>query len=518
MMGFKSFKPEGRLPTIALVVLVCLISLHILKLLSDSRYGSQPIATQPITVPQTAGTQHPPPSQPAPQHDNKQPTDSHADAAQAAADANAVAFAAANAAATATASSPAPSPSNKFADIPFPRKIWQTAKNGPAGLDDMDRQALRTWAKLNQKWRYESVTQYGAESYVRETFQDRPDLVEVFTDLQDPILRADLVRYLLLLGDGGVYSDLDTKALKPIDDWIPAQYKRVTNVVVGVEYDRLQGLRWLDWTLDLQFTTWAILAKPKHPMLEMTVERVVKALRDLATKQGTTVAGIKPTFEEVLDTTGPAAFTRAAMGYLSNATEYEFTWQNITDLKVPRMVADVLILPINAFGSGQAHSNSGSPDDDTALVQHLFKGSWKTDHPLIIEPSPEDKKEEEEKKKQEEEEKKKQEEEARKDDQKKAADERKKQDEERKQKEDEKKKQEAAKQPGAPGGNANANANANANVNANANANQGGGNNNAKRQGDGNSHPETMPKADSKAPAQANDGRWEDQKKPQPQR
>ena len=41
----------------------------------------------------------------------------------------------------------------------------------------------------------------------------------------------------------------------------------------------------------------------------------------------------------------------------------------------------VLILPINAFGSGQAHSNSGSPDEDTALVQHLFKGSWKADHP-----------------------------------------------------------------------------------------------------------------------------------------
>ena len=43
----------------------------------------------------------------------------------------------------------------------------------------------------------------------------------------------------------------------------------------------------------------------------------------------------------------------------------------------------VLILPINAFGSGQAHSRSGSPDANTALVQHLFKGSWKADHPLM---------------------------------------------------------------------------------------------------------------------------------------
>lgn len=42
----------------------------------------------------------------------------------------------------------------------------------------------------------------------------------------------------------------------------------------------------------------------------------------------------------------------------------------------------VLILPINAFGSGQMHSKNGSPDENTALVQHLFKGSWKADHPF----------------------------------------------------------------------------------------------------------------------------------------
>ena len=31
------------------------------------------------------------------------------------------------------------------------------------------------------------------------------------------------------------------------------------------------------------------------------------------------------------------------------------------------------------------HSKSGSPDENSALVQHLFKGSWKVDHPLRVE-------------------------------------------------------------------------------------------------------------------------------------
>ena len=265
---------------------------------------------------------------------------------------------------------------------PFPRKIWQTSKTGPAGLDDIDRAALRTWMKLNQKWRYESVTQYGAESYVRERFADRPELVEAFTDLQDPILRADFIRYLVLLGDGGVYSDLDTRALKPIDDWIPVEHRRATNVVVGVEYDRLAGMRWGDWTLDLQFATWAILAKPGHALLQLTVQKVIEGLHRLAIKQGTTLAGVRPSFQEVLDTTGPALFTTAVFERLSWTTGTNFTWLNVTDMKAPRLIDDVLILPITAFGNGQGHSNAGSPDEDVALVQHLFKGSWKGDHPM----------------------------------------------------------------------------------------------------------------------------------------
>ena len=262
----------------------------------------------------------------------------------------------------------------------FPRKIWQTSKTGPGGFDEEDRNAVISWTKLNQKWRYESVTQYGAESYVRNQFANEPDIIETFVDLQDPILRADLVRYLLLLGDGGLYTDIDTRCLVPVDDWIPPEYQDSANVVVGVEYDRLAGSRWSDWTLDLQFSTWAILAKPRHPLLECTVRKVIKGLKTLAFKQGKTISGVKASREEVLDTTGPAIFTRSVFDILGRSTGTNFTWSNVTDLKVPRLVDDILILPITAFGCGQQHSNSGNPNEETAFVQHMFKGSWKADH------------------------------------------------------------------------------------------------------------------------------------------
>ncbi|MCJ1231173.1 hypothetical protein MMC12_007849 [Toensbergia leucococca] len=258
-------------------------------------------------------------------------------------------------------------------------------KTSAAGLDEEDRKAVLSWTKLNQKHRYEIMTQHSAESYVHDQFPHRRDIKEIFRDLQDPILRADLIRYLVLLGDGGVYSDMDTMSLKPIEDWIPPAFKQQANLVVGIEYDKLDGGRWLDWTLDLQFCTWAIMSKPGHPVMEITVARVIDRLKKLALKQETTVSGIKASFSDVLDTTGPALFTEAVFESLSQATGTNFTWLNVTGLLTPKLVGDVLILPIDAFGSGQAHSNSGTPDQDATLVRHLFKGSWKDGRPVVEE-------------------------------------------------------------------------------------------------------------------------------------
>ena len=278
---------------------------------------------------------------------------------------------------------PESSPTMASQSLPdFPRKIWQTAKTSPGSMGEDDRKAVTSWTKMNQKYRYESMTAFSAESYVRERFASRPDLVEVFIDLQDAILRADLIRYLVLLSDGGVYSDVDTRALQPIDHWIPESLAPKVSVVVGVEYDVLDGNRWSDWTLDLQFCTWTMMSRAGHPLMEKAVERVVAGLKKLARKQGVTISGIKASYHDVLDTTGPALFTEAVFEYLTEKIGQPYTWKNVTNLKHEILVEDVLILPINAFGSGQAHSHSGSVEADDAYVSHMFKGSWKGDHPM----------------------------------------------------------------------------------------------------------------------------------------
>ena len=264
----------------------------------------------------------------------------------------------------------------------FPRRIWQTCKTSAAGLGEDERSQIQTWVTQNQKWRYEAMTKYSAEGYVKEHFAHKPELLETFLELQDKMMRADLVKYLVLSGDGGVYCDLDTVLLQPIDTWVPPQFRDRANLVVGVEYDVLDGGRWGDWTLDLQFASWAILAKPNHMVFDLALDSAVTRLRKLAAEQHKSVTDMKASYKEVLDSTGPALFTRAVMEGVSIQMNQEFTWHNISGMKEPRLYGDILILPINAFGSGQAHSNSGKPEDPDALVSHLFAGSWKADHPF----------------------------------------------------------------------------------------------------------------------------------------
>jgi alpha 1,6-mannosyltransferase len=55
---------------------------------------------------------------------------------------------------------------------------------------------------------------------------------------------------------------------------------------------------------------------------------------------------------------------------------------NFTNLAEPKLVGDVLVLPVNAFGSGLPHSRSRpqEPDNDEMLIAHRFSGSWKESH------------------------------------------------------------------------------------------------------------------------------------------
>lgn len=257
----------------------------------------------------------------------------------------------------------------------FPSKIWQSWK------DDSDNPTARIvgfprqWRVVNPDWRYECITDTNNDAYVRDNFD--ASISNVFTSLQDPILKADLLRYLILLREGGVWADIDVYPHQPVSKWVPKQYQGSVNLVIGIENDHHKKPIWPGSPYSVQLCQYTVLAKPNHPAIRTVVDQVVRDLEKL-------LASKKPgeafTFEDVMASTGPFAFTKVMMDYFEEVTGAQHNGDELDRLEEPRLIGDVLVLPKDSFG-WLPHENTHERGDESILVEHLFIGSWRGSHP-----------------------------------------------------------------------------------------------------------------------------------------
>lgn len=243
--------------------------------------------------------------------------------------------------------------------IPF--KLWQKA--GSKKINDDRQRDIHSWLEVNPRLRHEILTDDSADEYVREHFADYPDILDHYISLPLPILKADLLRLLILYVDGGIWSDLDVTCHRPISTWIPEHYQNKTNVVVGLEFD------------GSQFASWTIMAKPKTSHMVAVIKYVVDKLKATAAQHHVTTAGLNMTMiNDVVDLTGPQAMTVAMLQNLQREMGAPVGRANITGVKEPILFQDVLVLPNAAFAARQG----GYPTDrGPYLVEHHYAGSWK---------------------------------------------------------------------------------------------------------------------------------------------
>ena len=258
----------------------------------------------------------------------------------------------------------------------IPPKIWQIYTFANTKIEDFV-PFLQSWITQNQDYAYTLLSNDGADAFAREHYADRPEVLNPFLNLNFPILRTDLLRYMILETKGGVYSDLDTGVRKPVRDWVPPELKSKVHGIVGIEYDQLDNEPYPGMSERLQFCQWTIAASRGHPLMRRIVQDVISALHSMAERYQTSISDLKPTDDEVVNVTGPVIWTRAVMQTLSEATGTTVDYQNLTGMTEPQLIGDVLILPIDGFGTGQPHSNSKTDESGDAYVRHMWKGSWK---------------------------------------------------------------------------------------------------------------------------------------------
>ena len=237
---------------------------------------------------------------------------------------------------------------------------------------------MQSWVQNNPGFTYTLFNNDGANNFAAEHYASQPHILSSFLGIRDPVLRAYLFRYMVVASEGGYYGDVDTTLYKSVMDWIPIEYRDRVRFVVGIESNQLDNPTPSHGSSEhTSFAQWTFAASKGHPILTTVVDKVVDALYDFAKEKGTTVAALDVPENPVGLLTGPQIWTNAVFEGLSQAVGEEVTWENVTEIVEPRLFGDILLLPVDAFGTGKPHSGASQDITDITYVRHQWKMSWR---------------------------------------------------------------------------------------------------------------------------------------------
>lgn len=254
----------------------------------------------------------------------------------------------------------------------IPEKIWY--KVGPNGINNETREWMNTCLEQNPTFEHQIMKDSSADAYVIERFVHRPDIVKTYLALPIPILKADILRYLLLFAEGGIWSDLDVSCGDtPIRNWIPEEYKKNVSLVVGWEFQTVYEKHMRE------FVTWMIMAKPGLRHMSMVINDTLEALHGKAKEHNVPISGLKmDTVGDIVWLTGPMAMSKSIIKSLGIEKD-NINYGTTPYVFEPQLFDNVLILPGYAFSASlQDYKDYEHPGP--ALVTHHFAGSWKNDN------------------------------------------------------------------------------------------------------------------------------------------
>lgn len=142
----------------------------------------------------------------------------------------------------------------------IPKLIWQTYKDDYDELPEYIRKHTETWKNLNPEYEYHYMSDEEAAQFVLDKYGK--EYHDIFVSLPVGVMRGDMWRYLIVYEFGGVYTDLDTTCIKPIDSWLKENY----NMIVCPENE-------------VHLCQWTFAATPKHPLLASVIELMISRLK-----------------------------------------------------------------------------------------------------------------------------------------------------------------------------------------------------------------------------------------------
>ncbi|CDR40203.1 CYFA0S04e05820g1_1 [Cyberlindnera fabianii] len=262
----------------------------------------------------------------------------------------------------------------------FPAYIWQSWKYGlnDERFGEKFKEGETQWALKNPGFVHELFNDDTSHAIVHYLYVSIPEIVEAYESLPSIILKMDFFRYLILLARGGIYADVDTLPLQPVPNWIPENVSpNEVGMIIGIESDPDTPDWRKTYARRLQFCQWTIQAKPGHPILREIVSKITEKTLE---KKKTGDLEVKNNLD-ILEWTGAGIWTDVVFTYFNDYVQSgifsKITWKDFTKLEVPKLVSDILVLPITSFSPGIGTMGAKDEDHPLAYVKHYFENIWK---------------------------------------------------------------------------------------------------------------------------------------------
>ena len=162
----------------------------------------------------------------------------------------------------------------------IPKVIYQTFKNHQ--LPFITRWQIKRTLKRNPAYSYEFYDDARIEDFLEEGFE--PGVLQAYKKIQIGAAKADFFRYAVLYKKGGVYLDIDSRIVKPLDKFIRPD----DLAVISVENNEVKC-----------YIQWGLIYAPGHPFLERTIQLMLDNIR------------LNRFPHSVHEMTGPTVYTKA---------------------------------------------------------------------------------------------------------------------------------------------------------------------------------------------------------------
>ncbi|KAK6460748.1 nucleotide-diphospho-sugar transferase [Scheffersomyces coipomensis] len=274
--------------------------------------------------------------------------------------------------------------------VKFPAYIWQSWKHGlnDERFEEIYLEGQKQWAWKNPGFVHELFNDDTAHTMIKYLYREVPEIISTYEALPEVILKMDFFRYLILFARGGVYADIDTHPIQPVPNWIPENVSpEEIGMIISIETDSSSANWRTESVRRLQFGQFVIQAKPGHPILREIIATIIEHTKHKQRllnedEKLKLVGSSNQKILEISAWTGSASWTDVILkyfnDYLQSAIYQKITWKDFHHLKIPKLVSDILVLPVNSFASEAEISKDGKNDDPLAFVKHYAAKIWKT--------------------------------------------------------------------------------------------------------------------------------------------